>query len=37
MSGVYRPSVTFGGPVPEGSVYTVNWVLGRQTPRGASL
>ena len=34
VSGDYRRSATFGGPLPEGSAYTINWMLGRQNPAG---
>lgn len=34
VSGVYRRSATFGGAVPEGRTYTINWMLGRQNPNG---
>lgn len=34
VSGAYLRSATFGGPLPEGSSYTINWVLGLQHPNG---
>ena len=37
VSGAYRRSATFGGALPEGSSYTINWMLGRQNPSGCEV
>ena len=37
VSGAYLRSATFAGALPEGSSYTINWMLGRQNPTGCEV
>ena len=37
VSGSVHLSATFGGPVPEGESWTINWYLGRQHPHGCEV
>lgn len=37
VSGMVHLSATFGGPVPEGESWTINWNLGRQHPQGCEV